>query len=51
MKALQSGKHVFCERAITVNDTQLEGAVKLAAEKKLVICDGMTLDPCRYLRS
>ena len=28
MKALQSGKHVFCEKAITVNDTQLEGAVK-----------------------
>ena len=24
MKALQSGKHVFCEKAITVNDTQLE---------------------------
>ena len=43
MKALQSGKHVFCEKAITVNDTQLEEAVKLAAEKKLVICDGMTL--------
>lgn len=26
-----------------MNDTQLEEAVKLAAEKKLVICDGMTL--------
>ena len=43
MKALQSGKHVFCEKAITVNDTQLEEAVKLAKEKNLVICDGMTL--------
>lgn len=43
MKALQSGKNVFCEKAITVNDTQLEEAVKLAKEKNLVICDGMTL--------
>ena len=43
MKALQSGKHVFCEKAITVNDTQLEEAVKLAKKKNLVICDGMTL--------
>ena len=37
MKALQSGKHVFCEKAITVNDTQLEEAVKLAKKKNLVI--------------
>ena len=29
--------------AITVNDTQLEEAVKLAKKKNLVICDGMTL--------
>ena len=43
MKALQSGKNVFCEKAITVNDTQLEEAVKLAKEKNLVIRDGMTL--------
>ena len=33
----------ICEKAITVNDTQLEEAVKLAKEKNLVICDGMTL--------
>lgn len=36
MKALQSGKHVFCEKAITVNDTQLEEAVKLAKKRILL---------------
>ncbi len=43
IKALKSGKHVFCEKAITVNDKQLEEAVAIAKEKNLVICDGMTL--------
>lgn len=43
IKALKKGKHVFCEKAITVNDRQLEEAVALAKEKNLVICDGCTL--------
>ena len=43
MKALKAGKHVFCEKAITVNSTQLEEAVTLAKEKNLVISDGVTL--------
>ncbi len=43
MKALKAGKHVFCEKAITVNSAQLEEAVALAKEKNLVICDGVTL--------
>lgn len=43
MKALKAGKHVFCEKAITVNSAQLEEAVAIAKEKNLVICDGVTL--------
>ncbi|OCN06152.1 oxidoreductase [Erysipelotrichaceae bacterium MTC7] len=43
MQALEAGKHVFCEKAITVNAEQLEMAVRLAKEKDLVICDGTTL--------
>lgn len=43
IQSLKAGKHVFCEKAITVNDQQLEEAVKIAHEKNLVICDGVTL--------
>ena len=43
VQTLKAGKHVFCEKAITVNDVQLEEAVSIAQEKNLVICDGVTL--------
>lgn len=43
IQSLKAGKHVFCEKAITVNDAQLEEAVSIAKEKNLVIMDGMTL--------
>lgn len=43
VQALKAGKHVFCEKSITVNDAQLEEAVAIAKEKDLVICDGVTL--------
>lgn len=42
-KGLANGKHIFCEKAITLNSTELEECVALAKEKKLVICDGVTL--------
>lgn len=42
-QALEAGKHVFCEKSITVNSRQLEECVALAREKGLVICDGTTL--------
>ncbi|MDD4692015.1 MULTISPECIES: Gfo/Idh/MocA family protein [Clostridia] len=41
--ALLAGKHVFCEKAITVNSRQLEECVAIAKERGLVICDGVTL--------
>lgn len=43
LAALKAGKHVFCEKSITVNSRQLEECVALADEKGLVICDGTTL--------
>ncbi len=42
-QALLANKHVFCEKAITVNSTQLEENVQIAKERNLVICDGVTL--------
>lgn len=42
-KALEKNKHVFCEKAITVNDRQLEECVAIAKEKNLIISDGVTL--------
>ncbi len=43
LKAVKAGKHVFCEKSITVNSRQLEECVAIAQEKNLVICDGVTL--------
>ena len=43
LQAVKAGKHVFCEKSITVNSRQLEECVAVAQEKGLVICDGVTL--------
>ena len=42
-KALLHGKHVFCEKVITVNEAQLCELVQLAKERNLVLMEGMTL--------
>lgn len=42
-KALDAGKHIFCEKSITVNSRQLEECAAIAEKKGLVICDGTTL--------
>lgn len=42
-KSLLSNKHVFCEKAITINDTQLLECVEIAKQNNLVIMDGVTL--------
>ncbi|MEE1464563.1 MAG: Gfo/Idh/MocA family oxidoreductase [Clostridium sp.] len=41
--ALQQGKHVFCEKVITVNEAQLREVKQLAKEKQLILMEGMTL--------
>ena len=40
--ALESGKNVFIEKPITVNDRQLIDLIKIAEEKKLFIFEGVT---------
>lgn len=42
-KALNAGKHVFAEKAITVNSHQFDEVEKLAKEKGLILTEGFTL--------
>lgn len=42
-KALNAGKHVFCEKAITVNARQFDEVEKLAKEKGLILTEGFIL--------
>ncbi|ETY73268.1 Gfo/Idh/MocA family protein [Lactiplantibacillus fabifermentans] len=41
--ALNAGKHVFCEKAITVNARQFDEVQQLAADKHLILTEGFTL--------
>ncbi|WJV18617.1 Gfo/Idh/MocA family oxidoreductase [Rossellomorea marisflavi] len=43
MNALRHGKHVLCEKAITMNGRQLKEITDLAAEKGLVVAEAMTI--------
>lgn len=49
-KALTAKKHVLCEKAITLNSAELEEAVKLAKENRLVLAEAMTLFHCPVYR-
>lgn len=42
-KAVAHGKHVLCEKAITVNERQLDEVLALAKAKNVVVMEGMTL--------
>ncbi len=42
-EALLHSKHVFCEKAITLNSDELNECVKIAKDRNLIICDGVTL--------
>ena len=42
-KALLAGKHVFAEKAITVNAAQFDEVAQLAKEKNLILTEGFTL--------
>lgn len=42
-EALSNGKHVLCEKAITLNREELEKAVNLAKEKNVVLAEAMTI--------
>ncbi|WLR60016.1 Gfo/Idh/MocA family protein [Guptibacillus hwajinpoensis] len=41
--ALNSGKHVLCEKAITMNGEQLQEIINLAESKKLIVAEAMTI--------
>ena len=43
IKALENGKHVLCEKAITLNSQELNKAVSLAKEKNLILAEAMTI--------
>ncbi|MDH6365190.1 putative dehydrogenase [Enterococcus sp. PF1-24] len=41
--ALEAGKHVLCEKAITMNQQELTAAKQLASEKNLILAEAMTI--------
>lgn len=43
MAALQAGKHVLCEKAITTSKDELADALALAKEKELILEEAMTI--------
>ncbi|AAK81330.1 putative dehydrogenase [Clostridium acetobutylicum] len=43
IKSLENNKHVFCEKAITVNGNQLKEIVDLANKKNLIVREAMTI--------
>lgn len=42
-KALLAGKHVLCEKAITMNLAELEDVMKIATAKNLILQEAMTI--------
>lgn len=43
MEALRNGKHVLCEKAVTLNSHELEQAMALAARQHLILAEATTL--------
>lgn len=43
VEALSNGKHILCEKAITLNSRELEKAVNLAKENNVVLAEAMTI--------
>lgn len=42
-KALAAGKHVLCEKSITLNSQELEEAIKLAEDNHVILAEAMTI--------
>lgn len=43
LEALHAGKHVLCEKAITMDLAELEECIKVAEEKQLILQEAMTI--------
>lgn len=43
LKSLKAGKHVLCEKAITMSNKELDEAIALAKEKDLLLTEAMTI--------
>ena len=50
-QAVNAGKHILCEKAITVNVAQLEEVLELAEEKGVVVREAMTISHMLYIRN
>lgn len=42
-KALKAGKHVLCEKSITLNSEELAEAIQLAEENQVILAEAMTI--------
>ena len=42
-KALAAGKHVLCEKSITLNSQELEEAIRIAEENHVILAEAMTI--------
>ena len=42
-KALRAGKHVLCEKSITLNSEELDEAIQLANENHVILAEAMTI--------
>ena len=43
LKAIANGKHLLCEKSITLNSGELNEAIELAKQKKVVLAEAMTI--------
>ncbi len=43
LQAIEHGKHILCEKSITLNSEELDRALQLAAKKNVVVAEAMTL--------
>ncbi|MDT2673724.1 Gfo/Idh/MocA family protein [Enterococcus dongliensis] len=42
-QALEAGKHVLCEKAITMDFAELQSVIELAQQKQLILAEAMTI--------